>query len=202
MNMIRVNEKRPCPVCGKPDWCLVAENGSKAICARIKEGSIERCGGAGYLHLLSGKKVNRRKILTKKIFIADSGTKDLGSLSKRYQEQLTVKNLANLSGSLGVSTQSLKQLGIGFDGKAYTFPMVNAEGKVIGISRRFRNGYKCTVTGSKTGLFVPTDLHDDKLLLVLEGLSDTAAALDLGFAATGQKNHGIEENTLDNSVYF
>ena len=46
--MQRVSRKTPCPVCGKPDWCLVAEDGTAAICQRIKEGSVKSCGNAGY----------------------------------------------------------------------------------------------------------------------------------------------------------
>ena len=49
----------PCPVCGKPDWCLVAEDGSAAICARIEEGSVKRCGDAGWLHILRENGYNR-----------------------------------------------------------------------------------------------------------------------------------------------
>lgn len=48
--MQRVSRQNPCPVCGKPDWCLVAKDGSAAICSRIQEGSIKRCGDAGWLH--------------------------------------------------------------------------------------------------------------------------------------------------------
>jgi len=50
--MQRVNRQRPCPVCGKPDWCLVAPDKSAAICARIEESSVKRCGDAGWLHIL------------------------------------------------------------------------------------------------------------------------------------------------------
>ena len=32
--MIRVGRDYPCPICGKPDWCLVFADQSKAVCAR------------------------------------------------------------------------------------------------------------------------------------------------------------------------
>lgn len=41
-----------CPVCGKPDWCLVDDpNDPKAvICPRTKDGAAKDLGEAGYLH--------------------------------------------------------------------------------------------------------------------------------------------------------
>lgn len=52
--MQRVTKRNPCPICGKPDWCLRAEDDSAAICQRISEGSVKQCGEAGYLHILRG----------------------------------------------------------------------------------------------------------------------------------------------------
>ena len=31
--LIRVGRDYPCPICGKPDWCLVFADQSKAVCA-------------------------------------------------------------------------------------------------------------------------------------------------------------------------
>ena len=42
MSFVRVNKAHPCPVCGRPDWCLLAEDGSAAICARISDGAARR----------------------------------------------------------------------------------------------------------------------------------------------------------------
>ena len=46
----RVTRRRPCPVCGKPNWCLVSKGSepSKAICQRVE--SAHRWGDAGWLH--------------------------------------------------------------------------------------------------------------------------------------------------------
>lgn len=50
----RASKGRPCPICGKPDWCLIAAGGSAAICARIKSGWPVGSKGAGWLHKLDG----------------------------------------------------------------------------------------------------------------------------------------------------
>jgi len=47
---IRVTKRNPCPICGKPDWCLVSPDGKAAICARIE--SDTKAGEAGWLHNL------------------------------------------------------------------------------------------------------------------------------------------------------
>ena len=60
--------------------------------------------------------------------------------------------------------------------------MSSGFGKIIGIRRRFPDGTKVYVTGSKTGLFIPADLADIGVLLITEGPADCDTALDLGFA--------------------
>ncbi len=49
---VRVNRRNPCPVCGKPDWCLISGDGKAAICARIESDKPAGNKGAGWLHRL------------------------------------------------------------------------------------------------------------------------------------------------------
>lgn len=58
------------------------------------------------------------------------------------------------AGSLGLSVQSLRKLGIGINPStgAYTFSERDDQGNVIGIMQRFPDGKKMMVTGSKRGL--------------------------------------------------
>lgn len=55
-NWVRTSEDIHCPICGKPDWCMVSsENPSdpKAVlCCRIAKGAVKSLGVAGYLHIL------------------------------------------------------------------------------------------------------------------------------------------------------
>lgn len=49
-----------CPICGKPDWCLVSDDNpecpSAVLCSRISEGATSEVPGSGYLHILDTKR--------------------------------------------------------------------------------------------------------------------------------------------------
>jgi len=188
--MLRVSKSNLCPICQKQDWCLVTEDGSAAICARIEDGSVKKCGDAGWLHILVDRSKSQQRSCQRRFTIGqdDRPDKDFTALQQQYSRQIKDVQLNSLSQQLGVSTQSLKRLRIGWDGEAYTFPMSNDFGKIIGIRRRFLTGSKVSVRGSKMGLFVPSGSPADGFLLICEGPTDTAAALDLGFAAIGRPN--------------
>ncbi len=188
--MQRVNHRNPCPVCKKSDWCLVAPDGTTAICQRIKDGSVKQCGDAGYLHILIDRPKRQQHRLqrsfTVRLMIAPG--RDFTALYQQYSRQITSQQVNDLIQQLGVSTQSLKRLRIGWDGQTFTFPMSNSEGQIIGIRRRFPDGRKTSIIDSKTGLFIPRDLEDTGPLLITEGPTDCATALDLGFNAIGRPN--------------
>jgi len=194
--MQRVTRNRPCPICGHDDWCLVAVDGSAAICPRVKEGSQKKCGDAGYLHIVkdghNGHDRHRgrarwRHSVTVRHCQGDQ-PQDFEQMAVQYQSQLTSDGLQTLTQSLGLSARSLQRLRVGWDDSAWTFPMSDSCGKIIGIRRRFPNGGKASVKGSRTGLFIPRDLTGVGALLMCEGPTDTAAALDLGFDAIGRPN--------------
>lgn len=52
---IRVSRANPCPICAKPDWCLISADGTAAICARTE--SIKPLGEVGWLHKLDGSDI-------------------------------------------------------------------------------------------------------------------------------------------------
>ncbi len=185
--MQRVRRNSPCPVCGKPDWCLIAPDKSISICARIERGSVKKCGDAGWLHVLH-EDVDRPRAFTTRITTKIDDAKDFRPLATKYQEQLTAGKISTLAPTLGVSAASLRRLQVGWDGEAYTFSMSDGKGKIIGIRRRFPSGRKASVIGSKNGLFIPPGLDSGIPLLVCEGPTDTAAAITLGFDVVGRPN--------------
>lgn len=52
----RPSKETPCPICGKPDWCL-SDRETWALCQRTE--SKDRYGKAGWLHLLNGAGAHR-----------------------------------------------------------------------------------------------------------------------------------------------
>jgi hypothetical protein len=180
----RVGRRSPCPVCEKPDWCLVAEDGSRAICQRVE--SDRRVGEAGWLHQLGSVRSHRRRAPT--IDVRSVG-RDFGlyaAKARDFRRSDLPDDVSELSSLLGLSTTSLRRLGVGHNGWAWTFPMHDASGRVIGIRLRRPDGSKLAVKGSRQGLFIPESLDCSGIVLITEGPTDTAAALDLGFEAVGR----------------
>ncbi len=191
--MLRVNKAHLCPICQKADWCLYSEDGSAAICARVSEGSRKKSGDAGWLHVLTedaGKRFDGRSRRPQR-----SGPKrydgpkvDFVKLARDYRQRISRRQIYMLAKTLGVTAASLVRLGVGWDGEAFCFAMCDESGGVIGIRRRFGDGRKFCVKGSSNGLFIPEGIDGSGPLMVCEGPTDTAVALDMGFAAVGRPN--------------
>lgn len=115
------------------------------------------------------------------------------------QEGLVGTELGTLHLQLDVSESSLARLECGFSDKhnAWTFPMRNGLGEMIGVSLRGRNGTKWAIPGSKLGLFIPYNLSSEGPIFMPEGASDTAALLDLGLNAVGRPQALIRGERLE-----
>ena len=95
-------------------------------------------------------------------------------------------NLEELSRELKLSVESLKSVQFGHDGQAWTNPELDGNGVVIGIKRRFPNGKKNYHKGSRPGLAVPAGWAKSDTILIVEGATDVAAALDMGCKSIGR----------------
>jgi hypothetical protein len=58
--LVRVNRRRPCPVCEKTWWCRVEKNGRYTICNRIESPRPARYGGEGWIHYPDSRDNNAR----------------------------------------------------------------------------------------------------------------------------------------------
>jgi phage/plasmid primase-like uncharacterized protein len=106
-------------------------------------------------------------------------------LAVGYRNALDPAQLDALARSLGLSADALTRLGIGWAEpyRAWSFPMTDAAGVVLGIRLRRPDGTKFAVSGGREGLFLPATEPTDARLLVCEGPTDAAALLDLGYTA-------------------
>lgn len=117
-----------------------------------------------------------------------------------------------LAKELNVSIRSLDKWLVGYDGSSFTIPMFREdlpeykrEGGLCGIQRRFPNGSKRCVTGSRLGLMYPQKSIGDYYLFICEGFSDAISVWDLGLQSIARYNcwhtEGIKEfleGVLDN----
>lgn len=98
--------------------------------------------------------------------------------------------LGELARQLGISKNALEGLGVGRGESAWSFPLLDAGGRVVGIRLRWPDGTKTAVRGGKNGLFIPTmlptEFSPNDYLFVAEGESDSAAGLDLGLHVIGR----------------
>ena len=85
---------------------------------------------------------------------------------------------------LNVSRESLFEWDIGYDGTAFTIPMYTNY-VLSGIQRRFPNGKKCCVQGSKLGIILAAYqfYSPEEPLFICEGFTDAISVCDLGFNA-------------------
>ncbi len=89
--------------------------------------------------------------------------------------------------SLGVSERSLGVIGCAWHAShsAWAFPMRDGQGKCVGIRLRTEAGKKFAVKGSRQGIFLPM-CQPQSTAYIVEGPTDTAAALTIGLFAIGE----------------
>lgn len=49
----RVSRRRPCAICGKPDWCVYTRDEQVSICMRVSVGAVRMNNQGGFIHIHS-----------------------------------------------------------------------------------------------------------------------------------------------------
>lgn len=105
-----------------------------------------------------------------------------------------------LAKQLNISTKSLDDWQVGYDGTSFTVPMFRedlseyySQQGTCGIQRRFPDGTKRCITGSRLGLMYPQDNIGDYYLFICEGFSDGISVWDLGLQSIARPHcHHID----------
>ena len=182
-----VTRQHPCPVCGKPDWCMVKHDGTAVLCNRIDEGSKVQAPAGGWIHEMNDTAM-LRNLPPKR---PSRPVLDFSEMAAQLEYELLDHERQQLADELGVTVDSLWQLGVGrYRSGTFSFPMRNGYGKVIGIRLRTMQGKKFSVVGSREGAFIPRRRYAGPLY-VAEGPTDTLALLSLGLDGIGRSScHG------------
>lgn len=216
----RFTVAEPCPACGRPargrnDWCFRTSDGASFWCGRAATlaGKPGRPHKSGWFHDLPGGDAAPPRLSAPMPRRRAEPAPDFAALARRFRNALTPGRLQHLAGKLGLGAAALTRLRVGWasradlaatgtglrgdDDGAWSFPMEDGAGNVVGIRLRAVGGGKFAVRCSDgAGMFVP---HQPPLgpglhLLLPEGPTSAGALLQLGFAAVGRPNcrAGIE----------
>lgn len=177
----RVSRRMKCPVCGKPDWCLVSDDKAFVLCARISLGSRREYQGFGWLH--TGSTFTPPKRLVKN---PGSNANIENVFNVHINLSFDVRELMPLAAHLKIDIATLSNMGIGTDGSVYYTPMYDADRKIIGLKCRNLSGQKWCVKGSRLGVCYSRDFRDYQNVYICEGESDTAAMVGQGYNAIGR----------------
>lgn len=193
----RVSRSDKCPVCGKPDWCSVSDDGEVAYCMRIESPTKK---GSGYIHYLTEQYEFQRQPERR-----EEPASDIDWTQKArdmFNHQHAARKREETAEAISVPLWTMEDLlvGIGWDqhnGHEFaSFPCYSAAGKVLGITRRYPNGSKRTMKGgSNTGLFLkPYWWRIPGPVFIVEGASDVAACIGASLCAIGRPSNlgGVE----------
>lgn len=179
----RCTKNHPCPICRHDSWCLVDYDRGLAICPRTEGG--RKVGDAGWMHPIrddaEAPAASRWQRPSEEIQPLPDAEKMQSKFIRQGESRIGLLALA-----LGLSRESLMRIGTGWNGSAWTFPMRNHRGDIVGFRTRLENGQKLAIRGSRAGLFIPSGVVRDDIIWIVEGPSDVAAMLDMGLNAIGR----------------
>ena len=177
----RVTKAHKCPICKHDSWCLI--NTEVVMCMRVASERSKTLsdGTVAYIHRLTDAvPVVPRRPRRETPVVNCAALLHSWALHRKCPNRL-------LASKLGVSTESLDALGCVWasEHNAWAFPFRNGWGAVVGIQLRYEDGFKRTMTGTHNGLLIP-QIEPQATMYVVEGTSDTAAAVTMGLYAVGR----------------
>jgi hypothetical protein len=145
-----------------------------------------RDGSTGYLfpitaHTAIARPVREDRAATTPVAI------NVTELVEKWTAQTSPGQIVRLADHLGVKASALVDLRACYavEHSAWSFPMSDGFGNLIGIRLRNFLGDKWAVKGSRSGVFFPRCTPQD-VMVVAEGPTDTAAVLGMGMFCVGR----------------
>ena len=160
-------------------------------CMRVA--SEKECGNGGWLHKRLGAATTFLPPKEKRVTDTELHIRFAPLTRRWYVNQ--GERVTTLAAELGVAAWALDLLHVGWDGTAWTMPEQNHAGLTVGINRRFEDGKKCCMVGSRRGLTYADDWSEaEGPVFIVEGASDVAAGLTLGLCMVGRPSNtgGVE----------
>ena len=174
----------PCPVCGGTDRFNVGKDYQQTGTAFCRHCQI---GGDGFKLVEKVLSIDFHEALRtvaefRNVAPQQNTKRTIAESAEAYHQRAIAGNrLLSLAAELNVSVDALTRLKCGWNGSAWTFPETDAEGNIVGIGRRFKNGQKRHMKGHKRGLMIADDRRGT--VYCIEGASDAAAMVDFGLNA-------------------
>lgn len=191
-----VSRREPCPICHKPDWCTLSNDGAVCVCRRV-ESLHPTASGSGWIHGLAAE---RTAIIPPRPAVAprSPAANPFPGLHGSFDGDRDFIS-ETLWSELGLMDDTLaEKMDVRYDHvqEVLSFPMRNVAGEITGLRyRHLMDGKKWSARGSKDGLFMVRPLTtddeqptDDREIYICEGPSDTCAALSLGLNAIGRSS--------------
>jgi hypothetical protein len=191
------SRRERCPVCGHAGWCIVSNDGGTAICRRVE--SDKPAQGGGWVHVIKRVKTpaGRVPVPTRKKARAFDAERAHAGFRAEFENG---GMMAQCSEDLWLSADAIRRMNVGFSAfyNAWTFPMRDGDGNVVGIRlREVMGSRKWSVPGSNDGLFYDPSLEIGKTeshglksreLVVCEGPTDCIAAYEIGLPCVGRSS--------------
>ena len=208
-----VSKREPCPICHKPDWCTVSNDGMMCVCRRVESPHPAK-SGMGWVHVLVERP--KREYVPRMPQRPKPKLFDAAATMAGFRAEVEMPgggkdifdSMLEIANGLDLCAAHIDRLLVGrsaFHG-AWAFPMLDGQGKTVGIRlREYGSSRKWSVAGSRDGLFYDPQLEPREAvynglagreLVVVEGATDTIAGYCLGLPCVGRSSCGTGADML------